>query len=212
MGRYSAALHAVDIPVNVLDWTDDGIVGAWRYAIACGACHRAGGLALAEPLAGAAAVSPSVKSSPRRQKTVSGVADDLVRFRFNKAEARIRELTNLWMGSTGRGGRHGNARGASIPSYADRPMMPISTRALQRWVMRRCWSSRPGRRSIPRCSTRNGVAPFRSMGSCVHRRPAKDMDGEGVKDARWRFERRQAWTARRAQGHRGTNRIVNVVV
>ncbi|HSK39941.1 MAG TPA: leucine--tRNA ligase [Arenibaculum sp.] len=83
-------------PDRDLEWTEAGIDGAWRYV------NRLWRL-IAEP----AAALPAPGSPPpdvfsdralaaRRatHKTAAGVAQDLDRFHFNKAVARIRELTN----------------------------------------------------------------------------------------------------------------------
>ena len=84
-------------PERDLDWTDAGVEGAWRYL---NRLWRA----VTEPK------SPlAEKGSPRPQsldpasgeaeravhKTIAAVTKDLDRFRFNKAVARVRELTNL---------------------------------------------------------------------------------------------------------------------
>ena len=83
-------------PDRDLDWTDSGIDGAWRYVnrlwrmIDEPAFARAPkGSARPERLgAGAAEVERLV------HKTVAAVTDDLEKFHFNKAVARIRELSN----------------------------------------------------------------------------------------------------------------------
>jgi len=83
-------------PDRDLDWTDSGIEGAWRYV------NRLWRL-VTEP-----AFEPAAVGSPRPQnvdgsagdlerlthKTISAVTDDLEKFHFNKAVARIRELSN----------------------------------------------------------------------------------------------------------------------
>jgi len=84
-------------PERDLEWTDSGIEGAWRYA------SRLWRM-VTEPsgaIAGHGAVQPS-EMSPAADaalrvihKTIHGVTEDLDRFRFNRAVARIRELTNL---------------------------------------------------------------------------------------------------------------------
>ena len=83
-------------PDRDLDWTDAGIDGAWRYVnrlwrmvtepkVAPGAP----GTAVPDDLVGKAD-----KAHRAVHKTVAAVTDDLERFHFNKAVARIRELTN----------------------------------------------------------------------------------------------------------------------
>ena len=83
-------------PDHDLDWTDSGIEGAWRYI------NRLWRL-IAHPsvtLPAAGTPIPEVISAPAEKvnraihKTVSAVSEDLDRFHFNKAVARVRELTN----------------------------------------------------------------------------------------------------------------------
>lgn len=84
-------------PERDLEWTDSGIEGAWRYA------NRLWRMVTepAGPLAARGSEKPgglgSEASEVEKQihKTVQGVTEDLDRFRFNRAVARIRELTNL---------------------------------------------------------------------------------------------------------------------
>ncbi|MFQ5763822.1 MAG: leucine--tRNA ligase, partial [Rhodospirillales bacterium] len=83
-------------PDRDLDWTEAGIEGAWRYAnrlwrmvnqpqapIAPFGDAEPGTLGAAEAAA-----------HRRIHQTVAAVSDDLDRFHFNKAVARVRELTN----------------------------------------------------------------------------------------------------------------------
>jgi len=83
-------------PDRDLDWTDAGIEGAWRYV------NRLWRLISEPPFA------PAAKDTARPDnvagtaldverlvhKTVAAVTEDLDRFHFNKAVARIRELSN----------------------------------------------------------------------------------------------------------------------
>ncbi|MEX0694694.1 MAG: leucine--tRNA ligase [Rhodospirillales bacterium] len=83
-------------PDRDLDWTDSGVEGAWRYV------NRLWRM-VAEP-----AVELADKNSPRPEtmdpavaaverlahKTIAAVTEDLEKFHFNKAVARIRELSN----------------------------------------------------------------------------------------------------------------------
>jgi leucyl-tRNA synthetase len=83
-------------PERDLEWTATGIEGIWRYV------NRLWRL-VSEP---AAALPPPDSAMPthlspaliaiRRlvHKTIAAVTDDLDKFRFNRAVARIRELTN----------------------------------------------------------------------------------------------------------------------
>ena len=84
-------------PHRDLDWTDAGIDGAWRYI------NRLWRI-ISEP---AVALPPSSTPKPDTlsdaaeeayraiHKTVAGFSSDVDRFRFNKAVARVRELTNV---------------------------------------------------------------------------------------------------------------------
>jgi leucyl-tRNA synthetase len=83
-------------PERDLDWTEAGIDGAFRYL------NRLWRMVGTEtdrlPPPGAAAPDAFGPAADRLRrlthKTVAAVADDLDRFHFNKAVARIRELTN----------------------------------------------------------------------------------------------------------------------
>ncbi len=83
-------------PDRDLDWTDSGVDGAWRYL------NRLWRM-FSEPtltLPPVAADKPDDMNAEAFQvyrfihKTIHGVSDDLERFHFNKAVARIRELSN----------------------------------------------------------------------------------------------------------------------
>lgn len=77
-------------PERDLEWTDAGIDGAWRYV------QRLYRLIAenVETIRGANA--PTGESALRKQthKTIDAVGKDIENFHFNKAVARIRELTN----------------------------------------------------------------------------------------------------------------------
>jgi leucyl-tRNA synthetase len=80
-------------PDRDLEWTDAGIEGAWRYL------NRLWRLAVSAaelPNATMPLVLGPAPTAALRQihRTISAVSDDLERFRFNSAVARIRELTN----------------------------------------------------------------------------------------------------------------------
>ncbi|MSO73955.1 MAG: leucine--tRNA ligase [Alphaproteobacteria bacterium] len=83
-------------PERDLDWSDAGVKGAWRYL---GALWRmVAEPAVALPPAGTAIVDglDARLMEIRRlvHRTIAGVTGDLDRFHFNRAVARIRELTN----------------------------------------------------------------------------------------------------------------------
>jgi len=83
-------------PERDLEWTDAGIEGAWRYA------NRLWRLVTEreKPLPPAGVAMPKELSAADQKlrrathQTIALVTDDLEKFRFNRAVARIRELTN----------------------------------------------------------------------------------------------------------------------
>jgi leucyl-tRNA synthetase len=80
-------------PERDLEWTDAGIEGAWRYL------NRLWRLAAAAHGIPEGSIPDTLDAGPaavRRQihRTIASVGDDLEKFRFNSAVARIRELTN----------------------------------------------------------------------------------------------------------------------
>ncbi|HEV2302061.1 MAG TPA: leucine--tRNA ligase, partial [Stellaceae bacterium] len=83
-------------PERDLEWTETGIEGIWRYVSRLWRMVSEP----AAPLPPAGAAIPAALAAPlvalRRQthKTIAAVTDDLDKFRFNRAVARIRELTN----------------------------------------------------------------------------------------------------------------------
>ncbi|MCA1907015.1 MAG: class I tRNA ligase family protein, partial [Magnetospirillum sp.] len=82
-------------PERDLEWTEAGIDGAWRYV---NRLWRLVALSV-EQLPAAGSAMPALGDAAmklRRQahKTIAAIGDDLDRFHFNKAVARIRELTN----------------------------------------------------------------------------------------------------------------------
>ena len=85
-------------PERDLEWTDTGVKGAWRYVAALWRLVSAPSVSL--PPCGAPLPSLEALPAPLRElrrtthKTIAGVTDDLERFRFNRAVARVRELTN----------------------------------------------------------------------------------------------------------------------
>ena len=84
-------------PDRDLDWTDAGIEGAWRYLNRLWRLAHEPKVAIA-PLGAAPSKELSAKAAAvfrAAHKTIAGVSDDLDRFHFNKAIARVRELTNL---------------------------------------------------------------------------------------------------------------------
>jgi leucyl-tRNA synthetase len=83
-------------PERDLEWTEAGIDGAWRYVGRLWRLVSEPEVALPPPgSAMPAELSPGLVALRRTiHKTIAAVTDDLDRFRFNRAVARIRELTN----------------------------------------------------------------------------------------------------------------------
>lgn len=82
-------------PERDLEWTEAGVDGAWRYVNRL--WRLVGNVVDALPPAGSAMPELGAEALKlRRQvhKTIAGLSDDLERFAFNKAVARLRELTN----------------------------------------------------------------------------------------------------------------------
>ncbi|MFN3459436.1 MAG: class I tRNA ligase family protein, partial [Oceanibaculum sp.] len=84
-------------PERDLDWTDAGIDGAWRYL---NRLHRLiedglDALAAVDSTRPASLEGKAAEAEKAMHKTIAGVSDDLDKFHFNKAVARIREFSNL---------------------------------------------------------------------------------------------------------------------
>ena len=82
-------------PERDLEWTDAGIEGAWRYL---NRLWRMAAIAREIPAGGAPAIgglSPDAGTVLRQiHRAIASVSDDLEKFRFNSAVARVRELSN----------------------------------------------------------------------------------------------------------------------
>jgi leucyl-tRNA synthetase len=83
-------------PERDMDWTDSGIEGAWRYLSRLWRLATQPVVALPAP---GTAIPDTLDEGPmallrQTHKTIAGVTEDLERFRFNNAVARIREMTN----------------------------------------------------------------------------------------------------------------------
>ncbi|TAN71512.1 MAG: leucine--tRNA ligase [Magnetospirillum sp.] len=80
-------------PERDLDWTESGIDGAWRYV------NRLWRMVATAELPAIGTPMPelgpeAIKARRLIHKTIALVGEDLERFHFNKAVARIREMTN----------------------------------------------------------------------------------------------------------------------
>ncbi len=93
-------------PERDLEWTDAGVEGAWRYVNRLWRMATEPGGLLADSGAERPKEMGLAAEEVERQihKTIHGVTDDLDKFRFNRAVARIRELTNMLGELAGEGG------------------------------------------------------------------------------------------------------------
>ncbi|MBT7137522.1 MAG: leucine--tRNA ligase [Rhodospirillaceae bacterium] len=84
-------------PDRDLDWTDSGIDGAWRYVNRLWRMMSEPKVALANTGSPQPDTLSEAADAAHRaiHKTVAAVSGDLDKFHFNKAVARIRELTNV---------------------------------------------------------------------------------------------------------------------
>jgi leucyl-tRNA synthetase len=83
-------------PERDLEWTETGIEGSWRYVNRLWRMVSEPPVALPPPGTAVPAALPASLAGLRRaiHRTIAAVTDDLDKFRFNRAVARIRELTN----------------------------------------------------------------------------------------------------------------------
>ncbi|MBV8122041.1 MAG: leucine--tRNA ligase [Alphaproteobacteria bacterium] len=83
-------------PERDLEWTETGIEGIWRYVNRVWRLVSEPPVALPPPGTAVAGELPPEVVGLRRaiHRTIAAVSDDLEKFRFNRAVARIRELTN----------------------------------------------------------------------------------------------------------------------
>jgi len=92
-------------PERDLEWTEQGVQGAWRYInrLWRDVTEPPGAVAPAGSKRGSGASSMSEGAQNMRRelhKTIASVTGDIDRFHFNRAVARIREFTNLFEGYT----------------------------------------------------------------------------------------------------------------
>ncbi|MSO69945.1 MAG: leucine--tRNA ligase [Alphaproteobacteria bacterium] len=125
-------------PERDLDWSDAGVKGAWRYL---GSLWRMVALpAVALPPPGTVIVDgldPRLNEVRRLvHRTIVGVTGDLDRFHFNRAVARVRELTNglLEMPIDAAGARSVLREGLEIVTRLIGPMTPHIAESLWRML------------------------------------------------------------------------------
>jgi leucyl-tRNA synthetase len=115
-------------PERDLEWTDTGIEGIWRYVNRLWRMVSEPTVAL-PPVGEAMPVTlPPALTAIRRitHKTIAAVTDDIDKFRFNRAVARIRELSNALETLSGEGAEAGAAlrEGLETMTRLLGPMMP----------------------------------------------------------------------------------------
>ena len=121
-------------PDRDLEWTDAGVDGAWRYL------NRLWRLVTENtaPIAAVDMAKPDTIGSAAEDvlkavhKTIDGVSQDLEKFHFNKAVARIRELTNAVEGlkETGPDAEWVRRQGLEALTLMVAPMTPHLAEAL----------------------------------------------------------------------------------
>src|SRR5215470_12352013 len=115
-------------PERDLEWTDAGIKGVWRYVNRLWRLATEPAVPLPPP--GAALpnqLTPAAEAALRTaHRTIAAVTDDLDKFRFNRAVARIHELTNALeaMGGGGAGEAVVLRFGLETATRLVAPMMP----------------------------------------------------------------------------------------
>jgi leucyl-tRNA synthetase len=114
-------------PERDLEWTEAGVEGAWRF------CQRlwrmtTGSLAVLPPRGSVVASDNPAALQLRRvtHKTIAGVTDDIEKFRFNRAVARLYEFANAFDETKGSDRDLGAARREALETMARlmAPMMP----------------------------------------------------------------------------------------
>jgi leucyl-tRNA synthetase len=115
-------------PERDLEWTPAGIEGIWRYVNRVWRLTSEPPVALPPPGTPVpAALSPAAEAVRRTiHKTIAAVTDDLDKFRFNRAVARIRELTNALeeLPASERGAGAVLREGLEVLARLLAPMMP----------------------------------------------------------------------------------------
>jgi leucyl-tRNA synthetase len=122
-------------PERDLEWTEAGVEGAWRFL------QRVWRLVdeAADALPPAGTAMPADFSAAANElrrathKTIKGVSDDIARFHFNKAVARIHELVNR-LQSEPMGGMAGAMAGDAGRRWALREALETLARLIQPMV------------------------------------------------------------------------------
>ncbi len=106
-------------PERDLEWTEAGVEGAWRFT------QRLWRMVTSAPVAGAAAEGASDAALRRvTHKTIAGVTDDIEKFRFNRAVARLYEFANALDEARAAGDTAARREALEIMTRLLAPMMP----------------------------------------------------------------------------------------
>src|SRR6266403_1760072 len=115
-------------PERDLEWTETGIEGIWRYVNRLWRTVSEPPVSLPPPGSPIPSHLPADVGALRRttHKTIAAVTDDLDKFRFNRAVARIRELTNALdeLPAGAPGAAHALREGLETLARLLGPMMP----------------------------------------------------------------------------------------
>jgi len=97
-------------PERDIEWTEGGIEGAWRFVQRLWRMVNEPAVSLPPPGQGRPTEfdAPALALRKATHKTVAAVSDDIERFRFNRAVARVRELSNT-IGDFNADSKHGPA-------------------------------------------------------------------------------------------------------
>ena len=121
-------------PERDMEWTAEGVEGAWRYVNRLWRAVHQAKLAMAASDAVRPATFDDTEQATRRaiHKTIDGVTHDLDHFRFNRAVARVHELSNALAAVTGDGEGQDWVRREGYDAIARLigPMMPHLAEAL----------------------------------------------------------------------------------
>jgi leucyl-tRNA synthetase len=107
-------------PERDLEWTEAGVEGAWRFT------QRLWRMVTSAPAAGAASSDAAGDLALRRvtHKTIAGVTDDIEKFRFNRAVARLYEFANALDDARAAGDTAARREALEIMTRLLAPMMP----------------------------------------------------------------------------------------
>ncbi len=112
-------------PERDLEWTEAGIDGAWRYVNRLWRLVSQPSVALAAPDDAMPELGDKALTVRRIvHRTIAQVGDDLEKFHFNKAVARIREMTNTLGDVEGPGAGWVLREGLEAAALLIGPMMP----------------------------------------------------------------------------------------